>query len=172
MDKKIAIVGNAAPFRDYSKEIDTCDLVVRFNNTNHWKSGKIGSRCDIHAFQHNEITALAGGVSSSPAKEIWIFCSNRKNCNALKIIRANNFMTRKCRVVFWDEKSWAVKLCAKYASSGFSMIESLLEKAYYDCYKKLLFCFTWQGCKENHNWRNEKNWCQQYERKSLLKIIR
>lgn len=45
--KKVAIVGNGIPDRDESAEIDSCDIVVRFNNFYNYQSGKVGKKLDL-----------------------------------------------------------------------------------------------------------------------------
>lgn len=45
--KRVAIVGNAPLDRDYSQEIDSADIVCRFNHFYNIKSGKAGKRVDI-----------------------------------------------------------------------------------------------------------------------------
>lgn len=169
---KLAIVGNAKPSRNLSSEIDSCSLVVRFNNTNYLGSGLVGERCDIHVIQHEEMTALAGGVSSSKASEFWIICDSPVNCNAMEIMRKNNLSPRVCVVLFRDGTGLAKELSAKYPSSGAMAINSLLGKAAFLDWDKLLFCFTWEGDPVNHNWNNERELCERYEREGRLRIVR
>ncbi len=45
--KKIAVVGNAVPKEDFSKEIDSADLVFRINHFYSIDSGKLGKRTDV-----------------------------------------------------------------------------------------------------------------------------
>ena len=45
--RKIAIVGNGTPAKDYSSEIDSADVVVRFNHFYNYESDKVGKRIDI-----------------------------------------------------------------------------------------------------------------------------
>lgn len=45
--KRVAIVGNAPVDRDVSGEIDSADVVCRFNHFYNMKSGKVGKRVDI-----------------------------------------------------------------------------------------------------------------------------
>lgn len=45
--KRIAIVGNSAVSRDYSNEIDSADVVIRFNHFYNYDSGLVGRRVDI-----------------------------------------------------------------------------------------------------------------------------
>jgi len=45
--KRIAIVGNSAVGRNYSNEIDSADVVIRFNHFYNYDSGLVGRRVDI-----------------------------------------------------------------------------------------------------------------------------
>ncbi len=44
--KTVALVGNATPQEDYSKEIDESDIVIRFNNFYNYNSNKVGKKVD------------------------------------------------------------------------------------------------------------------------------
>ncbi len=44
--KKVAVVGNADPIADYSKEIDSADVVIRINNFYNYQSNKVGKKVD------------------------------------------------------------------------------------------------------------------------------
>lgn len=44
--KKIAIVANASVDKDYSEEIDSADIVVRFNHFYNYDSGLVGKKLD------------------------------------------------------------------------------------------------------------------------------
>lgn len=45
--KRVAVVGNRTPERDFSAEIDSCDVVIRFNNFYNYESGRVGKRVDV-----------------------------------------------------------------------------------------------------------------------------
>lgn len=45
--RKVAIVGNGNVREDCSVEIDSADVVVRFNHFYNYDSGKVGKRVDI-----------------------------------------------------------------------------------------------------------------------------
>lgn len=45
--RTVAIVGNGMPERDCSEEIDSADIVVRFNHFYNYDSGKVGKRVDV-----------------------------------------------------------------------------------------------------------------------------
>lgn len=44
--KRVAIVGNAEVTKNYSNEIDSADIVIRFNNFYNYESGNVGKRVD------------------------------------------------------------------------------------------------------------------------------
>lgn len=46
-DKNIAIVGNGSVCQDYSKEIDSADVVIRFNHFYNYDSNFVGKKVDI-----------------------------------------------------------------------------------------------------------------------------
>lgn len=45
--KHVAIVGNGVPEKDFSAEIDSAEVVVRFNNFYNMKSGRVGRKLDF-----------------------------------------------------------------------------------------------------------------------------
>lgn len=45
--KTVAVVGNGPELEDHSKEIDACDMVIRFNHMYNYESGMVGKRVDI-----------------------------------------------------------------------------------------------------------------------------
>ena len=45
--RKVAIVGNGTPVCDHSAEIDSADVVVRFNDFYNYQTGKVGRRVDV-----------------------------------------------------------------------------------------------------------------------------
>jgi hypothetical protein len=44
--KRVAVVGNGDVNKDYSDEIDSADVVIRFNNFYNYQSNKVGKRVD------------------------------------------------------------------------------------------------------------------------------
>lgn len=44
--KRVAVVGNGSVDKDYSNEIDSADVVIRFNNFYNYDSGNVGKKVD------------------------------------------------------------------------------------------------------------------------------
>lgn len=82
--KTVALVGNATPTEDYSKEIDSADVVIRMNNFYNYSSGKVGKKTDClilngiaATYDSNPNLIFNDGVISSQKPNVFVISETR-----------------------------------------------------------------------------------------------
>lgn len=77
--REVAIVGNGFPERDYSTEIDSADLVVRFNHFYNYDTGKVGKRVDLIVQTFTSAWIKSENKHADIIRQQWarIFCGKK-----------------------------------------------------------------------------------------------
>lgn len=181
---KIAIIGNANITKDYSKEIDACDIVIRCNDAKNYMKNT-GSKINVLCIRNIGVqieekfceTKSISHIKDHPMlEEIWFprFKKNTRDCSA-EILRSNNLMQKKV-TNFTEElnESLEVKIKAYCSekniipSTGILVLWYVLNNPKYTGYDKFIYGFSfdmWLGhCVKAERILIEK-WCK--ERKDL-----
>lgn len=164
----IILVGNAEPKFDYSAYVEKHDLVIRFNLMPHEETEKVGQRTDILCLINALPPArnfIACEFAPPSVKEVWFtnpYDTNIKD----EILNSHWDRNKPTKQVTKDQltrmvdKLYATNLIKRpkeniIVSSGFIVLNMLLEDPTYKDYNKTMICFTWEGW-DGHPWVAEK----------------
>jgi hypothetical protein len=147
----IAIVGNSRPQRNYSSEIDSCDLVIRFSKLNFLESGMIGKKTNHIYINANEnflanIPLLKSNKIEGYGKceifmRVWDENQTKKICELLKIKKYT--ILREETVDMIDKKYDWPRVDQYFTTTGLMTIVKITEE--FPNAKIKLFCFNYDS---------------------------
>jgi hypothetical protein len=182
--KTLVIVGSAPLDLDFSRYIDSCDCVVRFNNCKNY-GGNSGRKTDILILNNagdprtNKTTAFLLKPRSRSrtnwelpylnlAKEVWFTRpeppSNKHPDTDITpdIIEAQKIDNKRIRRITHEQFVATKQKLARFGradsinpSTGMLGIEMLLDDPELDHYQKRIIGFSWEGW-PGHSWELEK----------------
>jgi hypothetical protein len=176
--KRLVLVGNALPEKNFSESIDTADIVLRFNFCNHFESGRVGHKTDILCLVNTEERFRSSGELPTrvldSATEIWLIARAPPDHGDL-ILKANNIDKGLTRIYTNELTTLREKLGTaaqtQKLSSGIVALERVLTDPRFRLYEKQLVGFTWEGW-QGHAWSAEQELCESYRKSGFLEILR
>lgn len=168
--KEIIIVGNAAPKEDYSRLVDSHDIIVRFNHCQYLSTGMIGRRT-THLVVQNMDEKYRKGIHPIIEWDKLVILAENKNRDYTEVIlKANKWKAENYQTIYTDYLGIKEKLNANGGSSGFIMIEWLLKEKQSVSPPIKIICFEWKGWK-GHAWDEERRHCFNYQKEGKLEIL-
>ncbi len=149
---KIAIIGNSTPLRNYSKEIDTYDLVIRFSKLNFINSNLIGKKTDRIYINTNDNFIENLNFIPPQNKEfyknaevflrIWDEKNTKQICENLEITKYK-ILEEKGTIDLITKKYGWPKVDGYFTSTGLMALVNILEE--FPDTEIHTFCFNYNG---------------------------
>lgn len=181
---KIAIIGNAIPQKNYSQQIDSCEIIIRINRTPHYNTGLTGSKCSVLALQR--LNSVESNRFLRPdnqldfkvislAKEIWFI--NYLPESLIKLVEHYKIKDKQILTIDPGLKNiheidyyWSKNKRVFSPSTGLAVIHHIINQDRFKNYSKELYNFTWQG-NFVHFWDGEQSVINYWQSIGKVKII-
>ncbi|MDM8173467.1 hypothetical protein QT327_03685 [Olivibacter sp. 47] len=162
-------MGNALPLKDYSELVNGHDIVIRFNRLNFLWTGFLGRKTDIWAIQNMDETLRRRKTLFGEWERLLIISENKYKDYTQEILQVNNWEEKLYSTIYSDDLPLKEKLRGNNGSSGFIILEWVLQAYPNLLYPISIVGFTWEGW-TGHSWELERELCYQYQFEKKVKI--